>query len=167
MADLTKIYRGMQNGAETIDNNFKKLNAESVQKTGNETIAGIKTFQDPVNVKDLKATGSVSFGSASQAPWATSYFSSGQLNFTRIGNLVFVMGWANTNSIPAGTSPASPVPSGFKPKASLGAVRGVTTEGHKYELGTDGNLTFKTTIPAGNSFTPMTICFITDDDFPA
>lgn len=138
MADLTKIYRGMQNGAETINNNFNKLNAASV-----------------------------TFGRTSQAPWATSYFSSGQLNFTRIGSLVFIMGWANTNSIPAGTTPASPVPSGFKPKASLGAVRLVTTEGHKYELGTDGNLTFKTVITAGNSFTPMTACFITDDDFPS
>jgi len=167
MADLTKIYKGMQNGAETINDNFNKLNAASVQKAGNETIAGIKTFQDQVNVKDLKATGSVGFGRTSQAPWATSYFSSGQLNFTRIGNLVFVMGWANTNSIPAGTSPASPLPNGFKPKASLGTVRLVTTEGHKYEIGTDGKLTFRTAIPADNSFTPTTACFITDDDFPA
>lgn len=138
MADLTKIYRGMQNGAETINNNFNKLNAASV-----------------------------TFGRTSQSPWATSYFSSGQLNFTRIGSLVFIMGWANTNSIPAGTTPASPVPNGFKPKSSLGAVRGLTTEGHKYEIGTDGNLTFKTAITAGNSFTPMTACFITDDDFPS
>ncbi|MFK5292028.1 hypothetical protein ACI3PH_16175 [Lactococcus lactis] len=28
MAELTKVYRGMQNGAETIDGNFKALNDE-------------------------------------------------------------------------------------------------------------------------------------------
>lgn len=28
MADITKIIRGMQNGAETIDNNFNKINQE-------------------------------------------------------------------------------------------------------------------------------------------
>lgn len=152
-----------------IDNlGIKKADEDKVvHNTGDETIAGIKTFQDPVNVKDLKATGSVSFGRTSQAPWATAYFSSGHLNFTRIGNLVFVMGWANTKSIPGGTIPATPLPSGFKPKASLGTVRLVSTEGHKYEIGTDGKLTFKTTIPDKNSFTPMTACFITDDVFPA
>lgn len=28
MAELTKVYRGMQNGAETIDSNFNKINDE-------------------------------------------------------------------------------------------------------------------------------------------
>lgn len=142
------------------------LELNVVHRTGNETIAGTKIFQDPVNVKDLKATGNVSLGKPRQSPWATSYFSNGQLNLTRIGSLVFVMGWANTNSIPAGTTPANPFPDGFKPNASLGAVRLVTTEGHKYEIGTDGKLTFRTAVPSGGSFTPVTAPFITADDFP-
>lgn len=119
-----------------------------------------------ITVGNLAVTGNLSFGRVHQAPWSTSYFSNGQLNLMRIGSLVFIMGWANTHSILAGTSPATAFPYGFKPDASLGTVRFVTTEGHKYEIGTDGKLTFKTAIPAGNSFTPMTAPFITADSFP-
>ena len=53
MAELTKIYRGMQNGAETIDNNFSKMNTEmkqtadaSVKMTGNQDVSGVKNFKD-------------------------------------------------------------------------------------------------------------------------
>lgn len=168
MAEITKIYKGMQNGAETIDENFNKLNDASVQKTGNETIAGIKTFQDPVNVKDFKATGDVSFGQIHHREWGTSYFNESVLNLNRMGSLVFVMGWIqDVNTIPAGTIPDTPFPDGFKPSSTRGAVRFVTTEGYKYEIGTDGKLTFKTAIPANGTFTPVTACFITEDDFPS
>lgn len=50
MAELTKITRGMQNGAETINDNLNKLNNSTVQKTGDETIAGKKTFSGDVSV---------------------------------------------------------------------------------------------------------------------
>nr|5E7T_G Chain G, Major structural protein 1 [Lactococcus phage Tuc2009] len=49
-AELTKITRGMQNGAETINDNLNKLNTITVQKTGDETIAGKKTFSGDVSV---------------------------------------------------------------------------------------------------------------------
>ena len=50
MAELTKITRGMQNGAETINDNLNKLNNSTVHKTGDETIAGKKTFSGDVSV---------------------------------------------------------------------------------------------------------------------
>lgn len=53
MADITKIIRGMQNGAETIDNNFSKMNTElgkTVKNVGDETISGNKKFSGDVSV---------------------------------------------------------------------------------------------------------------------
>ncbi|MDM7537392.1 hypothetical protein QUD55_07890 [Lactococcus lactis] len=53
MADITKIIRGMQNGAETIDNNFSKMNTElekTVKNVGDETISGKKKFSGDVSV---------------------------------------------------------------------------------------------------------------------
>ena len=41
MADITKIIRGMQNGAETIDNNFSKMNTE-MKQTADASVKIIK-----------------------------------------------------------------------------------------------------------------------------
>jgi hypothetical protein len=54
MENLNDIYRGMQNGAETINDNFNKLNAAIVHNTGDEEIAGNKTFNDSVTARKLK-----------------------------------------------------------------------------------------------------------------
>lgn len=43
---LQDIYRGMENGVETINQNFKQV----VQTTGNETILGTKNFKDGLQV---------------------------------------------------------------------------------------------------------------------
>lgn len=65
MAELTKIYTGIDNGAEITNDNFEKINAELtsggnvVHKTGDETIAGKKTFNDDMTVKNLNITGSI------------------------------------------------------------------------------------------------------------
>lgn len=65
MAKLTKVYRGMQNGAETINDNLEAINAELasggnvVHKTGDESIAGNKTFTGDTTVKNLTITGSI------------------------------------------------------------------------------------------------------------
>lgn len=56
MAELTKIYKGIDNGAEITNDNFGKINTELtsggnvVHKTGDETIAGKKTFTGNVEV---------------------------------------------------------------------------------------------------------------------
>lgn len=46
MSELKKIYRGMQNGAETIDENFNEIDSGTVHLTGDETITGSKTFKE-------------------------------------------------------------------------------------------------------------------------
>ena len=70
MADIAKITRGMQNGAETIDNNFSKMNVEmkqtadtSVKMTGNQDISGVKNFKDGIKIKDLDVFPSYKIGS--------------------------------------------------------------------------------------------------------
>ena len=56
MASIKKVHRGMQNGAETINDDLEAINSELtsggniVHKTGNESIAGKKTFTDDVEV---------------------------------------------------------------------------------------------------------------------
>lgn len=46
MGELKKIYRGMQNGAETINENFNEIDSGTVHLTGDETITGTKTFKE-------------------------------------------------------------------------------------------------------------------------
>jgi hypothetical protein len=58
MASINKVYRGMQNGAETINNNLEAINSELtsggnvVHKTGDESIAGNKTFTGEIKQKN-------------------------------------------------------------------------------------------------------------------
>lgn len=62
MADIKKIYRGMQNGAETIDSNFQNINNEvkiGVKKTGDEDISGKKNFTDDAKFKNIELSGSL------------------------------------------------------------------------------------------------------------
>ena len=65
MAELTKITRGLPAGAATINEKIEAINSEStsggnvVHKTGDETIAGNKTFTGDTSVKNLNITGSI------------------------------------------------------------------------------------------------------------
>lgn len=58
MANIKKVYRGMQNGAETINDNLEAMNSELtsggnvVHKTGDESIAGNKTFTGEIKQKN-------------------------------------------------------------------------------------------------------------------
>ena len=57
MASIKKVYRGMQNGAETINDDLEAINSELtsggniVHKTGNESIAGNKTFTEDTRTR--------------------------------------------------------------------------------------------------------------------
>uniref|UniRef100_UPI00359C9C9A hypothetical protein n=1 Tax=Lactococcus garvieae TaxID=1363 RepID=UPI00359C9C9A len=50
---MKKIYKGMADGAETIDENFKEINSNMVHLTGTETITGPKTFKELHFLGDL------------------------------------------------------------------------------------------------------------------
>ncbi|MCT3113976.1 hypothetical protein EFO20_10005 [Lactococcus lactis] len=65
MANIKKVYRGMQNGAETINDNLEAMNLELtsggnvVHKAGDESIAGKKNFTDDTKMKSLEVTDSL------------------------------------------------------------------------------------------------------------
>lgn len=89
MAELTKIIRGMQNGAESINTNFNALNEEikqtsdaSVQLTGDQTIAGKKSFTSDASFKNAQFTGTVK--QASDVPWTAA---GGNARYKREGSL--------------------------------------------------------------------------------
>lgn len=69
MEELTKIYTGMENGPEAIDENFNKLNEGAVHNTGDETIAGKKSFTDDMSVSNLVVTGTIS--AVTDVPWTS------------------------------------------------------------------------------------------------
>lgn len=67
---LKEIYRGMQNAAEAIHENFTDLKNLFVGMTGNQTVLGTKDFQNGIKIKGkaiddrmLKATISKTLGS--------------------------------------------------------------------------------------------------------
>lgn len=116
MAELTKITRGMQNGAETIDSNFNKINGELisggnvVHKTGDEQISGEKSFDN------LKITGKFTERTIS-IPYTWEYGITGTL--TRVGNTVewildrIVVNGGNAHEQSEGAT----LPAGFRPIA--------------------------------------------------
>lgn len=87
---LTKIYRGMQNAAETIWKNFEDLPNLFVKTTDNQTVLGTKDFPNGITFGSLlpakrKATlAKVTYSSGTDP----GMFASGSIEFTRDGNLV-------------------------------------------------------------------------------
>lgn len=115
MAELTKIIRGMQNGAESINTNFNALNDEikqtsdaSVQLTGDQTIAGKKTFTDDMTVKNISASGSLTSKIVSTKMESPAI----KHTFVRTGNMVTLT--TETKSGIAQTT-AYDIPSGYRP----------------------------------------------------
>lgn len=132
MAEISKIYRGMQNGAETINDNTTKMNTElenTVHRTEDETIVGQKTFET-IKTKNLQVTGSSTAST-------TIYKGDGQIVFNRIGYMVQV----NVRSVPAipsGTNLASVIPAGYRPIYDYSSV---TKAGNRLIFSTDGHAT--------------------------
>ncbi len=92
MANIKKVYRGMQNGAETINDNLEAMNLELtsggnvVHKAGDESIAGKKSFTDDTRTKNLEVTGSLKLPSSK----ATVTTKEGlELNLSRKGDVIF------------------------------------------------------------------------------
>lgn len=84
------IYRGMQNAAEKIHNNFLDTLNQFVKTSGNQTVLGTKNFQDGITFGSLlpakrKSTLAKVTYSSSTDP---GIFASGSIEFTRDGNLV-------------------------------------------------------------------------------
>ena len=107
MAELTKIYRGMQNGAEAINTNFntltdnlKQSSDATVKLTGDQTVAGKKTFSDDASFKTLSVSGDIN------QRYATTSFEIGyglSVTAKRIGNMVTItFRGSNTTTLGSG-----------------------------------------------------------------
>lgn len=114
MAELIKVYRGMQNGAETINNNLEAINAELasggnvVHKTGDESIGGKKTFTDDMTVKNISASGSLTSKIVSTKIESPAI----KHTFVRTGNMVTLTTETKTG---IAQTTSYDIPSGYRP----------------------------------------------------
>ncbi len=142
MAELSKVYRGMQNGAETINDNFNKVNTEldnAVHKTGDESISGKKTFTDDASFKNIQVSETIKTKNlqvtSSISASSTIYKGDGQIVFYRVGNMV----QANVRSVPAvpsATSLPGVIPAGYRPAYDFSSV---TKAGNRLNFYADGH----------------------------
>lgn len=120
MAELTKIYRGMQNGAETIDTNFNTLTDNlnqtfdsSVKLTGDQTVAGKKSFSDDASFKNISVSDNIN------QRYTTTAFEIGyglSVVAKRVGNLVTVtFRGFNTTTLGNDAHPVEKIPLGYRP----------------------------------------------------
>lgn len=112
MAEIQKIYRGMQNGAETINENFVELDSSSVRNTGDEAIAGKKNFSDETTLSKVK-TGGIQVTKKYEVS-RTIYNDAGQINFVRIGQMVQV-NVRSVPTVPVNTRISGVIPVGYRP----------------------------------------------------
>ena len=106
MASIKKVYRGMQNGAETINDDLEAINSELtsggnvVHKTGDESVGGKKTFTDDSQFNNLKVTGNLELPSAK----LTVKTGSGLvLSLTKRGDLAYVKFSGEVSNVTPGT----------------------------------------------------------------
>jgi hypothetical protein len=133
MAEIQKIYRGMQNGAETIDENFSALteniensDAKTVHIVGDETIAGKKTFTDEATFSKVKSSddAKVSTFNAIGAPTA-------KVSYMKKNGVVYVTGagnWGNFGTANENVKKGT-FPTGFRPPVDWHA--GMASQGGK------------------------------------
>ena len=146
MASINKVYRGMQNGAETINNNLEAMNLELtsggnvVHKTGDESIAGKKSFTDDTKTKNLEVTGSLKLPSSK----ATVKTKEGLvLNLSKKGDVTFCSFGGEVANVTSGKVLTGPwVDNPFRPVETqnlIGHFAGRDTSFH-IDLKSDGSM---------------------------
>ena len=151
MAEIQKIYRGMQNGAETIDGNFSALteniknsDAKTVHIAGDETIAGKKTFTDDIVVKNIEVTGNYKKSTDTKMiNLPLSGVATATVSYQRKNGVVFVKGGGNWGNFEANKSRiVGTLPVGFRPPvdwpSGMNAMGG--SQSMSASVGADGGL---------------------------
>lgn len=184
MAELTKIYRGMQNGAEAINTNLNALDDQikessdaSVQLTGDQSVGGKKTFNDDTSFKNISVSETATVktllvsGDINQR-YATTAFEIGSgvpVTAKRIGNLVTItFRGSNSVKITTGSNPPEKIPSGYRPIESEG-VDPVVVGRHLdtyYYFNPDGSLSYPGEEIPANSFFRGVRSYFTKDPWP-
>ncbi len=174
MANIKKIYRGMQNGAETINDDLEAINSELtsggnvVHKTGDETIAGNKTFTGPVKFQDsadLGKTTTIEVGIG----WGRT------ATLQRIGNVATITSEKTLgNTMPAGAwqTANEKIPVGYRPKVTTVISTSTITNPYKflwYRLQPNGTIQIwqnGSVVTTDTLMTPIQ-SWITTDAFPS
>lgn len=124
MANLNDIYRGMQNGAETIDDNFNKLNTE-LESTENK----LKTSSTTLNSDNI--------------PNISIYKTGNNVGIRFVGELSSKV--INGNLIGS-------IPSGFRPSVEWHFICFGAGEEYRVMVRPDGGLQASQDIPSGTAF---------------
>ena len=109
---MEKIYRGMANGAETIDRNFTEVDNTFSKKDATETISGNKVFTGEVTIENqqqikvVKTNVPMGFGSLA--------------TITRIGNIVTLVIKGAYKPSTGFRNLTETIPLGFRPSVETG-----------------------------------------------
>ncbi|HFU6522510.1 TPA: hypothetical protein ACJI8N_002450 [Enterococcus hirae] len=109
-----EIYRGMENGAETINQNFK----EAVDTSSNQRIGGFKDFQQTPTVNDISVVLDQFISKTVKTTNTTDFTNESSVRFERWGRLIVANfeitnksanfpGWKNLMAFPKGYTPTS------------------------------------------------------------
>lgn len=173
MTELTKIYRGMQNGAEAINDNFntltdnlKQSSDAAVKLTGDQTVAGKKTFSDDASFKSISVSGDIN------QRYVTTSFSIGyglSVTAKRIGNLVTItFRGSNTTQLGSGANPTEKIPLGYRPVEAESVdclVQGRHLDTYYY-FNPDGSLSYPGEEVPVNSYFRGVRSYLTKDPWP-
>lgn len=118
---MEKIYKGMANGAETIDRNFTDIDNKFSKKDATETISGNKTFTGQVTIQNQQQAKAVRtnvpMGSGSLA------------TLTRIGNIVNLVIKGAYKPLAGYRNLTETIPLGFRPSIETGIAATGMVEG--------------------------------------
>ncbi|MFQ6365870.1 hypothetical protein ACLM47_03795 [Lactococcus lactis] len=184
MAELTKIYRGMQNGAEAINTNFntltdnlKQSSDAAVKLTGDQAVAGKKTFSDDTSFKNVTVSNTATVKTLSVSEdikqrYATTSFEIGSgvpVTAKRVGDLVTItFRGSNSVKITSGSNPPEKIPAGYRPIEAEGLdplVAGRHIDSYYY-FNPDGSINYPGEEIPVNSYFRGVRSYFTKDAWP-
>ncbi|WP_282674210.1 hypothetical protein [Lactococcus cremoris] len=112
MASIKKVYRGMQNGAETINDNLEAINSELTKGMSNFTKRTTTWSSNGINIA-----------------------------FTRVGLLVIGLWGGSQSHVEQGFTYTNPIPSGFRPNTQAKLVV-VQSAASSFNIDTNGTVRY-------------------------
>lgn len=124
--DLEKVYRGMSDGAETIEANFKKISEGVIEKDGNQDITGQMNFE-----KEPTVNGKAMFDPHSTLTISSGFSNgiTGWIKFERVNDMI-VMSYSLTTTDTSGSwkeiLPGNKIPDEYKPVNTVYGKGGIS-----------------------------------------
>ncbi|WP_259751493.1 hypothetical protein [Lactococcus lactis] len=160
------------NQATNLQNQIDNLGSEKanndkvVHNTGDETIAGKKTFTDDAKFSNLEVTGKIT------QPYISTSFAIGyglSVTAKRVGNLVTItFRGSNTTQLGSGASPTEKIPLGYRPVEAESVdclVQGRHLDTYYY-FNPDGSISYPGETVLVNSYFRGVRSYFTNDPWP-